>query len=164
MNPQLIKDFLTACRQSKQIENLMPALPKGMSPKHIQIVDVIQGLQTKSTQVRVSDVSAKLHTTKPSITKAINELVALNVVTKQADKQDRRIYWVRLTQLGQEYYQYYIGDYHQYLTQLFAPIDPADLATTIKTIDRVYDLMQGHKQDIQQFGLPEEKRYADDKK
>ena len=66
MEIQLIKDFLDACHEVKRINELMPALPKGMSPRHVRIIDIIYQRSQKAEGVKVSDVSKTLQVTKPS--------------------------------------------------------------------------------------------------
>lgn len=152
MNPQLLKQFLTACRDAKKIDALMPDLPANISARQIQIIDVVQTLTEKLGRVRVSDVSDYLNATKPSITRAIQELVDLSVIRKQVDTTDRRIYWIRLSALGAAYYHQYITSYHSYLSNLLASVSEKDIQITCQTIDLVAALMQSHEPDIKAFG------------
>lgn len=36
-----VKKFLSACQEAKRITELMPPLPKGMSPRHIYVIDAV---------------------------------------------------------------------------------------------------------------------------
>ena len=74
-----VKKFLSACQEAKRITELMPPLPKGMSPRHIYVIDAVFQLSQCQEQVMVSDVSKLLGVTRPSITKVIQELEKLKV-------------------------------------------------------------------------------------
>ena len=45
MDITAVKNFLGACHEAKRITELMPKLPKGMTPRHIQILDSIRQLE-----------------------------------------------------------------------------------------------------------------------
>ena len=44
MDTALIKDFFDCCRDAKKILELLPPLPQGLTPRHIQIIDTISQL------------------------------------------------------------------------------------------------------------------------
>ena len=45
MEPKTIKALLDACYLAKRIRDLLPALPKGVTPAYIMYLDVIQTLE-----------------------------------------------------------------------------------------------------------------------
>lgn len=143
MENLVVKEFLDACHMAKRITELMPELPKGMSPRHVHVIDAIWNLEQSEKTVKVSDISAYLNVTRPSITKLINELEKLNVVQKIPDEGDGRIIRLKLTELGEQYYDYYIRRYHLWLSERFADADisTGDLETTIRTVTRAYKIM-----------------------
>ena len=110
MEISYVKDFLSACQDAKRITELMPPLPKGMSPRHIYVIDAVFQLSQCQEKVMVSDVSKLLGVTRPSITKVIQELEKLKVLTKIPDQEDKRIVHIALTSLGKEYYGVYVGE------------------------------------------------------
>ena len=57
MDTALIKDFFDCCRDAKKILELLPPLPQGLTPRHIQIVDTISQLEEKNGLVKISDIS-----------------------------------------------------------------------------------------------------------
>lgn len=136
-----VKEFLSACQEAKRITELMPPLPKGMSPRHIYVIDAVFQLSQCQEQVMVSDVSKLLGVTRPSITKVIQELEKLKVLTKIPDQEDKRIVHIALTPLGKEYYNFYVGGYHSWLAGNFREISPEDLTVTADTIRRVLKIM-----------------------
>ena len=137
-----VKEFLSACQEAKRITELMPPLPKGMSPRHIYVIDAVFQLSQCQEQVMVSDVSKLLGVTRPSITKLIQELEKLKVLTKIPDQEDKRIVHIALTPLGQKYYDFYVGGYHSWLASNFQNISPEDLSAAANTIHRVLEIMK----------------------
>lgn len=138
----LVPKLLQACHQARQITELQPPLPQGITPRHIHIIHIIQQLHAKQANVRVSQISEALQVTRPSITRMLNELEQLQVIRKYADTQDKRVTNLELTALGKEYYAYYVKAYHQWVSTLLAEMNPEDIQTTIATISRFAAIMQ----------------------
>ena len=107
MKVENVSTLLGACYEAKRIVELMPKLPKGMKPSHIHIIDIIRHLQQTNGSVRISDIGAALHVTNPSITRLVNELVKLNTLQKVQSNEDKRVFIVNLTELGETYYKKY---------------------------------------------------------
>ncbi|MCB6899233.1 MarR family transcriptional regulator [bacterium 210917-DFI.7.65] len=141
MEIEAVQELMAACHEAKRITELLPKLPKGMTPRHIGVIDAIHGL-SREGDVCVSAVSARLGITRPSVTRLIGELEQLGAVGKQVDTNDKRVVWVSLTALGQQYYDFYVFGYHSFLAECFEELDPADLCTTAETIRRVYQIMR----------------------
>lgn len=148
MNTDLIKKFLDACQEAKKVTELMPKLPKGMKPRHIHVIDMIYILSQKKAYVKVSDISEALKVTRPSITKLVNELENDNVVVKNSEYSDNRITTLTLTPLGKRYYESYVAEYHNWLTELFTDIDEEDILVTVETINKAYEIMKAHKMNV----------------
>ena len=120
----------------------MPALPKGMSPRHVRVIDIIYQRSQKAEGVKVSDVSKTLQVTKPSITKLINELEQLGVVQKNPGAGDKRIVWLQLTDLGLSYYNFYVQQYHDWLAVQLEGLEPEHLRITAQTIQQVSRILR----------------------
>ena len=142
MELQLIKDFLDARHEVKRIDELMPTLPKGMTPRHMRIIDIIYQRSQRAEGVKVSDVSKTLQVTKPSITKLINELEQLGVVQKNPDAQDKRVIWLQLTDLGLSYHNFYVQQYHNWLAIQLEGVKPEHLQITAQTIQQVSRILR----------------------
>ena len=89
-----VRSLIDACWKAKTITELMPALPKGMKPRYVYVIDAVWHINEPNGQdtgtARVGDVSAFLGVTTPSITKLVGELAELGLVVKHADSADRR--------------------------------------------------------------------------
>ena len=142
MDTALVKQFLDSCHNAKRITELMPKLPKGMTPRHIHVIDAIVLTEQQKGKVQVSDISRHLNVTMPSVTRLVRELEEQGVLVKYPDREDGRNVLLKLTALGQEYYQRYVHVYYQELGQRLEEISRADLKTAVQTINKVYGCMK----------------------
>lgn len=140
----LIKEFLDACFLAKEMTQIMPQLPAGLTPRHIYILDKIHELSQKNRAVKISDVSDNLRVTKPGITKLIHELTMLGMIQKNADDMDKRVTWLHLTPLGEQCHQEYFLNYHQAIAQHCTSTSEQDLTNAISTIKNLYWLMKSN--------------------
>ena len=152
MERDVLKKFLDACHKAKRIIELMPALPKGMSPRHIQVIDTIYQLSQRNGEVKVSDISNDLNVTRPSITKLVGELEASGVVKKVPNVNDRRVIWLRLTALGERYYDFYVAQYQHWLLQQLQEIPEDGFVKTAQTIGQVHEILEQKKPMLQDMG------------
>lgn len=140
-----IKKFLDACQKAKRITEMMPELPKGMTPRHVHVIDAIYQLEQMGETVKVSDVSEYLNVTRPSITKMIRELEELGAVAKTADTADRRVVWLKLTKLGHSYYDTYIQRYFTWIGRQLEGMEPEELLMAAGAIERVYGILTARR-------------------
>lgn len=95
-------------------------------------------------RVKVSDVSDFMGGTRPSVTKLIRELESHGALTKTPDTSDKRIIWLTLTPLGEQYYNFYCLQYHTWLSKALDEIPQADFYTTIRTIYRTQEIIKAN--------------------
>ncbi len=150
MDTALVKQFLDSCSNAKRITELMPKLPAGMTPRHIHVIDAIYEIGRSEAVVRVSDISGYFNVTRPSITKMVNELEDMGAVSKTPDPEDKRVIRVSLTELGQEYHEFYIRRYHSWVAEQLDGMDPEHLRITVETIDQVYKILSTRKMEENQ--------------
>lgn len=136
-----IKKFLDACHKAKRITEMMPELPRGMTPRHVHVMDAIYQLGRTGETVKVSDVSDYLDVTRPSITRLIRELETLGAVEKTADTRDRRVVWLELTDLGRGYHDTYVRRYLSRICRQMEGVKPEDLLLTAGVIEQVYGIL-----------------------
>ena len=137
-----LKRFIDACTTARRIVETMPELPKGIKPRHIHVIDAIVLTEQQKGKVQVSDISRHLNVTMQSVTRLFRELEEQGVLVKYPDREDGRNVLLKLTALGQEYYQRYVHDYYQELGQRLEEISRADLKTAVQTINKVYGCMK----------------------
>ena len=128
MDTALIKDFFDCCRDAKKILELLPPLPQGLTPRHIQIIDTISLLEEKNGLVKISDISTALHVTRPSITRLVSELAAAGYAKKAGSATDGRVTYVALTNKGKSCCDFYVKRYHSWVSSQLAGIKPMTLS------------------------------------
>lgn len=113
-----------------------------MTPRQVQVIDIIHHLQAEQENVRISDVARALEGTMPSITRMISGLEAQGAVTKMPDENDKRAHSLALTPYGEKLYRDYIELFHNHVAELFACIDEADMYTAIAVIQQAEALLK----------------------
>lgn len=153
MNSEVVDEFLLACHHAKAIIAQMPALPDGVTPRDVRICDTLQDLQQTHESVRVSDISARMQVTRPSITKAIVNLELLGYVAKKVDPDDRRGVLVELTDQGRKLVQIFVTDYHAWVANQLHDITELDLKTATQVIYKVEAALAEAKPDEENMTL-----------
>ena len=74
MTSEIIKRMFDACYQAKRTRDMLPPLPEGVRASFIQYLDVIQSLERKGIQVKVSDLSDAMELPRPGVTRTVKEM------------------------------------------------------------------------------------------
>ena len=148
MDTALTKQFIDSFHIAKHLTDMLPELPDGLTPRHIRILDNIYTLSQHGSAVRISDISDAMRSTRPSITKLVNELNKKGYVEKTPDTDDKRVILVSLTPLGRDVYEVYGLRYHEWLSQLLEPIADEDIEAAIRAIRYANKLMSAVSPDI----------------
>ena len=115
MKVESVKLILDVCAEAAHIEQLLPELPQGITPRCVRVIEQIAKLSKEHRDVRVSDISEMLDVTRPGITAVLRELTEMGYVTKSRDDVDSRVVYVALTEKGWALYRRVVEDYHQHL-------------------------------------------------
>lgn len=140
MTTRNIKHLLDAFYQAKRVRELMPALPKGVTPAFIHYLDTIAALQ-QGVRVKVSDISDALHIPRPGVTRTVKDMVDGDYLEKAASEEDGRVTYLTITEKGRMLSQVFDSAFFAQLTPLLADVSDEDAATTIRTIEKVYQVM-----------------------
>ena len=100
MTTRNIKHLLDALYQAKRVRELMPALPKGVTPAFIHYLDTIAALQQQGVRVKVSDISDALHIPRPGVTRTVKDMVDGGYLEKAASEEDGRVTYLTITEKG----------------------------------------------------------------
>ena len=122
MKGESVKLILDVCAEAAHIEQLLPELPQGITPRCVRVIEQIAKLSKEHRDVRVSDISEMLDVTRPGITAVLRELTEMGYVTKSRDDVDSRVVYVALTEKGWALYRRVVEDYHQHLTEVLSVI------------------------------------------
>lgn len=141
MTTRNIKHLLDAFYQAKRVRELMPALPKGVTPAFIHYLDTIAALQQQGVRVKVSDISDALHIPRPGVTRTVKDMMDGGYLEKAASEEDGRVTYLTITEKGRMLSQVFDSAFFAQLTPLLADVSDEDAATTIRTIEKVYQVM-----------------------
>lgn len=141
MTIQNIKDLLDACYQGKRVRELLPPLPRGVRPSYVQYLDVIETLESHSVRVKVSDISDTLHLPRPGVTRTVKEMEDKGYLRKIASEEDGRVTYLAITDSGKRLSQIHNAQFFAQLAPLLADISDEDAACTVRTIQKLYDVM-----------------------
>ena len=141
MTTRNIKHLLDAFYQAKRVRELMPALPKGVTPAFIHYLDTIAALQHQGVRVKVSDISDALHIPRPGVTRTVKDMVDGGYLEKAASEEDGRVTYLTITEKGLMLSQVFDSAFFAQLTPLLADVSDEDAATTIRTIEKVYQVI-----------------------
>ena len=141
MTTRNIKYLLDAFYQAKRVRELMPALPEGVTPAFIHYLDTIAALQQQGVRVKVSDISDALHIPRPGVTRTVKDMVDGGYLEKAASEEDGRVTYLTITEKGRMLSQVFDSAFFAQLTPLLADVSDEDAATTIRTIEKVYQVM-----------------------
>ena len=141
MTIQNIKDLLDACYQGKRVRELLPPLPRGVRPSYVQYLDVIETLESHGVRVKVSDISDTLLLPRPGVTRTVKEMEDKGYLRKIASEEDGRVTYLAITDSGKRLSQIHNAQFFAQLAPLLADISDEDAACTVRTIQKLYDVM-----------------------
>ena len=141
MDIKTIKALLDACYQAKRIRDLLPELPKGITPSYIHFLDTIETLEQQGQPVKVSDIGEALHIPRPGVTRTVKEMEGKGFLCKRTSPDDGRITYISLTEKGKRLSHQYNEVYFSRLAPFLEDISQEDADCTIRTIERFYHVM-----------------------
>lgn len=150
MTTRNIKHLLDAFYQAKRVRELMPALPKGVTPAFIHYLDTIAALQQQGVRVKVSDISDALHIPRPGVTRTVKDMVDGGYLEKAASEEDGRVTYLTITEKGRMLSQVFDSEFFAQLAPLLADVSDEDATTTIRTIEKVYQVMSERRIHVEQ--------------
>lgn len=141
MTIKTIKRMMDACYQGKRIRDMLPPLPKGVTPAYIQYLDVIQSLEQNGVQVKISDISDALNLPRPGVTRTVKEMEAGGYLRKKASPEDGRVTYISITEAGMALSRTYDAEYFGSLAPSLEAISEEDARQMIQTMETFYQIM-----------------------
>ena len=140
MTIELIKRMIDACFLAKRARDLLPTLPKGVTPAFIQYMDAIQNLEARGVRVKVSDISDGLP--RPGVTRTVKEMEQAGYLHKESSAEDGRVTYLSLTETGRALSQKYNQDtFLALLPAIEKEISEDDAACMIRTVEKLFRIM-----------------------
>ena len=141
MTIEKIKAIFDACYLAKRSRDLLPPLPKGVTPSSIHYLDVIESFGQQGVSVKVSDISDALDIPRPGVTRTVKEMQAKGYLRKQTSESDGRVTYITVTEDGKKLSKIYNTQYFNRLLPLLEDISDEDAECTIRTIEKLYKVM-----------------------
>ena len=141
MTSEIIKRMFDACHQAKRTRDMLPPLPEGVRASFIQYLDVIQSLERKGIQVKVSDLSDAMELPRPGVTRTVKEMEEKGYLKKMASEADGRVTYIAVTRKGTNLSQKYDEQYFKSLLPYMEEISDEDAECMIRTIEKFYQIM-----------------------
>ena len=104
-------------------------------------IATIKALERRGVQVKISDVSSALNLPRPGVTRTVREMEDRGYLRKTASDADGRITYLSITDAGKALSQTYNERFFSRLAPLLTDISEEDAACTIRTIERLYQIM-----------------------
>ena len=145
MTIELMKKMMDACYQAKRIREMLPPLPQGVTSSYIRYLDIIQRLERKGSQVKVSDLSDTLGIPRPGVTRTVKEMEDKGYLKKEISEEDRRITYLFITEQGKKLSEKYNEQVFDELLSLTQDISEEDAECTIRTIHKIYEMMSDRR-------------------
>lgn len=143
MTQQKLQQFLDACFAAKRLVETLPDLPDGMKPRQVHVLDAVHQIRQEQGFCRVSDVSSRMNTTMPSITKLIRELEERGLLVKRPDEKDKRVTNVELTEEGSEFVKIRVTQFHGEWASRLPDLDDAVVDKFVYALARMQETMPG---------------------
>jgi DNA-binding MarR family transcriptional regulator len=96
-NQELVEELLTTLRQFPKI--FAKQSNYGQKPSEIMVLFCIK--KSGQSEVKVSEISRRLHVKAPTVTQLVNELEKKGQVERVTRSTDRRSVWIKLTEEGE---------------------------------------------------------------
>ena len=97
--------------------------------------------ESHGVRVKVSDISDTLHLPRPGVTRTVKEMEDKGYLRKIASEEDGRVTYLAITDSGKRLSQIHNAQFFAQLAPLLADISDEDAACTVRTIQKLYDVM-----------------------
>jgi DNA-binding MarR family transcriptional regulator len=136
VSDEVVDELLETFIQFKKI-HWRPHNKGALKPNEGYLLFMIQNNQDESG-VKVSDLSAKLNVTSPTITQQINSLEAGGYVERTMDKFDRRAVRIKLTEKGEN--EINLANEHLYIEirKLAVHLGPEDCTALTRIFKKMF--------------------------
>lgn len=149
MTVEKIKALLDACYQAKRVRELLPALPNGVLPSYIRYLDILEGLQRRNGEVKISDLSDALGLPRPGVTRTVKEMEDRGLLAKTPSPSDGRITYLTVTEAGKALSQTYNEQFFARLAPELEDISQEEADCTIRTIGTLYRVLTERSVDLE---------------
>lgn len=130
--------------QQFQKVNLFSSVVCGMTHSEFMIMRYIR-LNSMDEGVKITTIAEKMEISKPAVSQMINVLEEKGYVERVTTKADRRIVYVKLSQLGNELLNATFEKCCTAATEMIEKMGEEDVRTLIRLINKLYLIAQEYK-------------------
>lgn len=116
-----------------------------MPRSEIMMLKVINLDTSKTEGVTISALSERLKISKSAVSQMINVLEDKGYVERITTKNDRRIVYVRLTEIGEQSLEKSLRSLLESLNQVFVRMGDEDTETLLRLLNKLYVIVEDYK-------------------
>ena len=116
-----------------------------MPRSEIMMLKVINLDTSKTEGVTISALSERLKISKSAVSQMINVLEDKGYVERITTKNDRRIVYVRLTEIGEQSLEKSLRSLLESLNQVFVRMGEEDTETLLRLLNKLYVIVDDYK-------------------
>lgn len=94
----------------------------------------------------VQQIAEKILVTSGTITYVINKLIKKGYIKRERCNEDKRIYYVDLTEEGEDFIEKVFKDHEKFLSKLFYGIDKEDKKDLINKLNLLENIVKQYKE------------------
>lgn len=106
----------------------------GLSPSQFYVLKTLKAAKT----LTVTDLAKRLSMTTAGATGLIDRLVRTDLVTRERDRRDRRVVWVRLSDEGARQFAAACALRRTVMSELFATLSRDEVAQLVDLYEKVF--------------------------
>lgn len=115
-----------------------------MPHSEIKMLKMINLNRSETEGITISNLSECLEISKPAVSQMINVLEDKGYVERVTTKNDRRMVYVRLTELGEQRLAQELQSFLNRLTQIFAKMGEEDTEELLRLINKLYFIVSDY--------------------
>lgn len=136
-----VRRLLDLFQAISRFTDKMPPLPPGVTPAYIKLIGKIHELSTRKEAVRISDLADELKLALPGITRSLKRMEGEGLVKKSQSQEDKRVFYISLTDEGRDIYAKFIEDYQAEIQDKLKSISSSELNSILDRMERVMQLL-----------------------
>jgi DNA-binding MarR family transcriptional regulator len=133
-NEELVQELVATFRQFPKIFAKRSLV--GQKRSELMVLFIIK--KSGQTQMKVSEISRKLHVKAPTVTQLINELESRGQVERITSSSDRRSVWIKLTEEGDKVLQKAEQEMQKTYSGLVDYLGEEESKQLISTLNKMY--------------------------
>jgi DNA-binding MarR family transcriptional regulator len=133
-NEKLVQELLMSFRQFPKM--MMKRNITGQKKSEVMVLLCIK--KSNKSEMKVSEISKRLHVKAPTVTQLVNELEEKGLVERITRTSDRRAVWIKVTDAGEKVIEKAEKEIHETYTGLIDFLGEDESKTLIELMNKVY--------------------------